>query len=142
MINDTMHLIVKGMTLNANLLWYASVNISSNTVSTWTLVQGTSPSAASLTADQATNRLFLVARGESNAIWVNQRVSSTWQGWTLVPSGETNLSATAALVNNELHIAVIGINNLWHNSMNTTTDTFSGWTAMSGSTTSTPTLTA
>ena len=61
MINDTMHLIVKGMTPNANLLWYASVNISSNTVSTWTLVQGTSPSAASLTADQATNRLFLVA---------------------------------------------------------------------------------
>ena len=75
-----------------------SVNISkSNTVSTWTLVQGTSPSAASLTADQERNPLFLVARGESNAIWINQRVSSTWQGWRSAPSGETNLSPTAAL---------------------------------------------
>ena len=62
--------------------------------------------------------------------------------WHDVP-GKTINSPAVALIDEELHIVVRGMNSdqIWHGYVNLNENSFSGWSLLSGSTPSAPTLT-
>jgi len=89
---------------------------------------------------------YLVVRGAHDEIFYRIYNSSTasWGSWSGLPEGATIDSPAAVMCGNELHVVVRGINydQIWHCYVNLTDGSFSGWTLLSGSTSSTPTLTA
>jgi hypothetical protein len=84
-------------------------------------------------------------QGDNNVIYYRfyTIATQTWSGWTALPSGTTLDSPAATLMANTLCVAVVGSdgNSLWTSSINLVTNAFSGWTLLSGSTPSKPTLT-
>jgi hypothetical protein len=87
----------------------------------------------------------LVVRGLDNRIYYRlYNSTSGWKPWSALQTGTTIDSPAAAVCNNELHIVVRGldVNSLWHGYVNLADNTFVGWTRLSGSTPSAPTLTS
>jgi hypothetical protein len=145
-IGTTLQLVVRGFSTSIiainNTIYHGYLNLTDSNFSGWTALPGSTPSAPTLIAEQATNAQQLVVRGEDNQIYVNRWNGMTWEGWTYLPSGSTNESPTATILNNDIYFEVIGLDGaIYFSTMNTLTDTFSGWTATSGSTPSNPTLT-
>jgi parallel beta-helix repeat protein len=86
----------------------------------------------------------LVVRGSNNVIYLRtyNYLEKSWSSWTGLP-GSTPDSPAAAVINNELHLVVRGMNGgqIWHGYVNLRDGSFSGFTLLSGSTPSAPTLT-
>jgi C1A family cysteine protease len=91
-------------------------------------------------------RAYLVVRGGDNRIYYRIYNSSTsyWDNWNAVPAGTTCDSPAAAVCNNELHMVVRSSSGsqLYHGYVNLVGGGFSGWTLLSGSSPSAPTLTS
>jgi len=95
---------------------------------------------------------YLVVRGLDNRIWyrIYNSSSSSWDSWNFVPDGLTCDSPAATVCCGKLHIVVRGFSatdvygnySLWHVSVDLSTGFCSGWTKLSGSALSTPTLAA
>jgi len=86
---------------------------------------------------------YLVVRGLDNGIYyrVYSSATSSWGSWVRLP-GSTCDSPAAAVMSNRLHLVVRGLDgiSLYHGYVDLSTGAFSGWTKISGSTPSTPTL--
>jgi len=91
-------------------------------------------------------RAHLVVRGLDNRIYYRVYDSSggSWESWDVVPVGATCDSPAAAVCCGRLHIVVRGMDgySLWYGWINLTDNSFPGWTRLSGSTPSAPTLTS
>ena len=145
-VGTTLQLAARGFsTTNAainNTIYHSYLNLTDSNFSGWTALPGSTPSTPTLIAEQATNALELVVRGEDNLIYVNRWDGMTWQGWTYLPSGATSAGPTAIILNNDIYFEVIGMDGaIYFSTMSMLTSTFSGWTWLSGSTPSNPTST-
>jgi hypothetical protein len=130
--------------MDGNTLWHGYVNMTDGAFSGWTLLSGSTPSAPTLTQNGAA--LYLVVRGQNNLIYNRLYNDSlhTWGDWFALPSGATCDSPAAALLKDQLHVVVRGMDgySLWHGIMNASTMAFSGWERLSGATQSAPALVA
>ncbi len=141
LIGNQLHIVVRAV--NYDWIYHAYVNLTDNTFSDWTLLDGTTPLAPTLTANSTT--LYLVVRGETGGTYYRfyNIASKTWSEWVELTDGATNDSIAATLVGNQLHIVVRALNYDWiyYAYVNLTDNTFSGWTLLDGATPSAPTLT-
>jgi hypothetical protein len=139
---NELHIVVKGM--SGDLLWYCSGNLDSGVWSGWSGLGGTSPSPPTFAGNGTS--LALLVRGSNNLIYYKlfNLSSRTWGSWLIVPNGSTGNRVAAAFAGGLLQIVVRGESGgvPWHGSMNLDSNTFSGWTALGGSTPSPPTLTS
>jgi hypothetical protein len=135
--NSRLYLTVKGN--GNNSIWYNSTD-QTDTWAGWTQLSGATPSAPSLA--EYLNRLILVVRGENSQIYCRSMdASQYWQSWVRVPNGGTNDKPAVAGFNSRLYLMVKGNgnNSIWYNSADQT-DTWAGWTRLSGATPSAPSL--
>ena len=86
----------------------------------------------------------LVVRGDNNLLYYRYFSSSVWGGWNVVPSGTTGDSPATTICSGAQYFIVRGMDgySLWFSWINQSDGSFSGWTWISGSTPSPPTLTA
>jgi parallel beta-helix repeat protein len=140
-IGNELHLVVRGM--NGGQIWHGYVNLFSNDFLGWTLLDGSTPSPPTLTANST--HLCLTVRGNNNIIYYRfyDIASRIWSAWSSVPNGSTLDTPGTILVDDALQIVVQGEKNnqIWHGTVNLAMGTFSGWTLLSGSTPSPPMLT-
>jgi hypothetical protein len=143
MLGSDLHIVVRGM--DGNSLWDIIVSCDGAVVRDWSLLSGATPSKPVLACSGSDN-LCLVVRGMDNAIYYRSYTGSTdsWGGWSAVPIGATNDGPGATVMGNELCAVVRGSdgNTLWCADVDLGTSSFSGWTLLSGSTPSAPTLTS
>ena len=136
------YFVVRGSDSN---LWFASRNLADGITTSWTALAGSTPKAPSLANDG--NRLILSVTGSDNRIYyrIYDIATQTWQNWNQIPSGETSEKPTVAFLGNKLHFVVrgitIGSSALYSGTVNLADNSFSGWSAMAGSTPSAPVLT-
>jgi hypothetical protein len=85
----------------------------------------------------------MAVRGLNNGIYYRVWNGAAWGDWMAL-AGLTIDSPAAAVVGNQLHLVVRGVNydQIWYGSVNLADNSFSGWTQLSGATPSAPTLTA
>ena len=137
---NKLHITVRGMTGG---IWYGFVDLSTGDFSDWSLLPGDTPSAPTLTSNRTT--CFLVVRGMDDRIYyMNRMCDSNWGSWKYLPSGTTLDRPAAAILENNLHIVVRGMDgaSLWHGIVNLSSEAFSGWTRIPGATPSAPELAA
>jgi hypothetical protein len=150
MLGNNLHVIVRGFSLtnpnDNNTLWHIVVQPNVGVVRNWIGVSGATTSKPALTADQTENKLYLTVRGDDSRIYWRTYDGSadSWAGWSMVPTGTTGDAPAATVTGNKLQIVVRDMDGskLWHGNLDLATSTFSGWTWISGSTPSTPTLTS
>jgi hypothetical protein len=141
LVNNELHFVVRGM--SGGVLWYSYKNLDTSSFSGWGAFGGSSPSAPTLTSNST--HLALVVRGDNNLIYyrLQNLAARTWNSWASLPSGDTGDRVASAFVGGNLQFVVRGASGgvLWHSNIDPTTSTFSGWTAIGGSSPSPPTLT-
>ena len=86
---------------------------------------------------------FAVVRGTNNRIYYRYCSWGVWDDWNMVPSGSTCDSPAAVVYDGKLYMVVRSMDGdkLWFGWVNLIDDSFSGWSLISGSTPSKPTLT-
>jgi hypothetical protein len=143
MLGNKLYIVVRGITLGSNSVYYGTVDMENDDFSGWKAVGGSTPSAPVLATLHTVNGLCLAVRGDDNQIYVNRWNGVSWQGWNVISLGSTVSSPAIAVYQNTLHMIVIGLDgsSLWYNSMNLTTNVASGWTPLMGSSPSAPTIT-
>jgi hypothetical protein len=139
-LGNKLHVVVRGM--DGHTLWHSSVGLSAGAFSEWALIGGATESKPTLAACESRNEIVLVVRGLNDVIYRNTWSDSGWAGWVGLPSGSTCDGIGAAVIGETLHVVVRGMDGytLWHANVDLTTSTFAGWTLLSGSTPSKPTL--
>ncbi len=139
MVGNTLHLAVKGASSNAQ--YKASINTVNYAFSGWTQLAGSSPSAPTL-ANLQNGTMYLAIRASDNRVSVNKWNGAVWEGWNTISTGATSNSPAACIAGDKLLIVVVGLSGpaLWQNSMDLSTSTFAGWTSVTGTTPSKPTL--
>jgi len=144
MLGSNLHVVVRSST--GTSLYHIIVQPEVGVVRNWILVSGSTPSKPVLTADPFANKLYLAVRGGDSRIYWRSYVGlgDSWAGWNMVPTGTTGDSPAATVVDNKLRFVVRSTSGttLWHSSIDLATSAFSGWTLVSGSTPSPPTLTS
>jgi hypothetical protein len=140
-INNELHLVVRGMT--GDTIWHGYVNLDDSSFSGFTQLSGAMPSAPVMTGNST--HLCLVVRGSNSVIYYRfyEVATRVWGGWTAVPGGTTASTPAAVLADGALHVVVRGSSGdkIWYGSMDLGADTFSGWILLSGATPSPPLLT-
>ena len=138
--NDALQIVVRGS--NYDQIWHGSLNIADNSFSGWSLLSGATPSPPTLTGNITT--LCLVVRGENNVIYYRwyDFASKVWSDWTGFLYGTTPDVPAATVMNDNLQIVVRGMNydQIWHGTLSLTTNAWSDWTQLDGSTPSNPVL--
>ena len=134
---NKLYIVFRG--IDGNTLSYGYVDLSTNLFSGWTLLDGATPSAPTLTSNGTV--LCLVVRGMNNDISY-RCYSGSWGSWVAVPSGATLDSPAAAMLGNNLHIVVRGMDgsSLWDVIMGCDGTVVRNWRQLSGATNSRPTL--
>ena len=120
------------------------MNVDSGVFSGWSWIPGSVTSSPTLTAWQNGYGYCLVVRGMDDSIYINKYVGSAWQGWTALPQGSTNESPAATVIGDKLYMVVVGMDGvtLWQSNLDLNTNSFSGWSWITGTTPSKPTLTS
>ncbi len=144
--SDQLYFVVRGT--DGSSLWFSSVNLTDNSFSGWTILSGSSPSSPTLTSNGTA--LTLIVRATDNSIYyrVYNLQTQTWNDWQGFSVELTCDKITAVMQGNQLIVVVRGFSStnvndnytLWQSTMNLDTNTFSGWTWIPGSFTSSPTL--
>jgi LmbE family N-acetylglucosaminyl deacetylase len=141
LVGNELHIVVRGM--SGNKLYYCYRNLDTGTFSGWSLLSGASPSAPTLASNST--HLSLVVRGGDNRIYYRfcNAASHSWGSWSVLPSGSTGDKPAAAFTGDRLQFVVRGSTGgkLYHCNVNLASAAFSGWSLLSGSTPSAPTLT-
>jgi hypothetical protein len=134
---NNLYIVVRGM--DGNTLWYGSVDLSTYDFTGWSQLDGATPSAPTLTSNGTL--LCLVVRGEDNNIYY-RCYNGSWGSWYALPTGSTSDSPAAAMLGNNLHIVVRGMdgNSLWDTVVACNGTVVRGWMALSGATSSRPVL--
>jgi len=142
MIGNELHIVVRGM--SGNTLYYSHRNLDTAAFSGWSLLSGSSPSAPTLASNST--HLSLVVRGSNNRIYYRfcNAATHTWGGWSVLPSGSTGDRPAAAFTGDKLQFVVRGSSGgkLYHCNVNLASAAFSGWSLLTGTTPSPPTLTS
>jgi predicted esterase len=142
LVDGELHVAVRGS--NFNQIWHGVVDLGSGGFSGWMLLSGATPSSPVLTSNST--HLCLVVRGDNNVIYYRwyDLAFETWGGWTGFPYGSTPDVPAATITGDTLQIVVRGMNNnqIWHGALDLTSDVWSGWTLLDGSTPSKPMLTS
>jgi hypothetical protein len=142
LVSNELHFVVRGM--SGGVLWHSYVNLVSSAWSGWSAFGGSSPSAPTLASNST--HLALVVRGDNNLIYYRlyNLASHTWNSWVSLSSGDTGDRVAAAFSGGRLQFVVRGASGgvLWQCNIEPTSSTFSGWTAIGGSSPSPPTLTS
>ncbi len=130
--------------MDGSSLWLSSINLADSSFSGWTNIEGSTPSAPTLTSNGT--HLFLIVRGMDDTIYLRiyNCLTSTWGNWVALP-GSTSDTASAAVVGNNLHIVVRGTSDtmsLWHGYVTLSDMSFSGWSSLAGGSDAAPTLAA
>jgi hypothetical protein len=127
-------LTVSGLEKGTEYTWHVNVTDSVE----WTNITSTFTTPA-----YSPEVLYSVVRTSSDGISYNVwSEAEDWGGWIALPGSTLNRTA-AAILDNNLHIVVLGTNSrFYHGYVNMSTESFSGWTTISGSTPSEPVLTA
>lgn len=143
MLGGNLSIVVRGM--DEYSLWHGSVNLTTEVFQGWTRLPGQTSSVPTLTSNQTLNRLYLVVRGLNDRIYYNAWNGVGWEGWIALPTGTTCDGPATAVIGDRLHFVVRGMdgNTLWHGYLEDPADpeSFSGWSWLSGATSSAPTLT-
>ncbi|MCW3994701.1 MAG: multicopper oxidase domain-containing protein [Candidatus Bathyarchaeota archaeon] len=142
LVDGKLYIVVRGITVGSNVLYFGSVDVSGGAFSGWAPLAGSTPSAPVLTTLHTTQGLCLAVRGDNNIIYLNRWNGAIWQGWTAIPSGSTPSSPAISVYTNRLHFVVVGMDgtSLYYNWMNLNTNAMSTWTALAGSSPSPPTM--
>jgi hypothetical protein len=142
LVGNTLHIVVRGS--DGSTMWYSNIKPNTATFSGWTLLSGSTPSTPTLTSNGTT--LDLIVRGGDNRTYycTYTIASQAWTSWNALPSGTTLDTPAATILQNSLYFVVRGSDgtSLWTSNINLATSSFSGWTWLSGSTPSKPTLTS
>ena len=137
---NELHVVIRGST--GNTLYHGYMDLTTKAFSGWTLLSGASPSAPTLTANGT--HLCLVVRGNNNFVYYRfyDCALDAWTGWTALPSGSTRDTPAATMLAGKLHVVVKGTggNSVWHCTVDLSTQAFSGWQSVGGSTPSRPVL--
>jgi hypothetical protein len=145
-LGNKLYIVVRGM--DGTSIWHCSLNMTTGAFSGWALVGGSTPSRPTLTACGLLNELCLTVQGTDNAIYCNAWNGAGWSGWTCLRTGFPVSSPGATVVGEQLQLTVRNteagedLDTLWLGTFDLTTEAFSGWAWLSGSTPSAPTLTS
>jgi hypothetical protein len=144
MLGGNLHIVVRSM--DGSCLWNIVVKPAGSVIRNWISLSSSTPMRPALAADPAANKLYLAVRGGGSQVYWRSydATADTWAAWNKVPTGTTSDAPAATAVDNKLHIVVRGMSGitLWHGNVDLTSNAFSGWTLLSGSTSSAPTLTS
>ena len=142
LVSDGLHVVVKDV--YNEQIWHASVDLSSNSLSSWTKLSGTTPSVPTLTGNGT--HLCLVVRGSNDQIYYRfySLESESWSGWVNFASGSTPDTPAATVVGDELHVVVRGMSNdqIWYSCLGLSSQEWTGWNLLDGTTPTKPTLTS
>ena len=117
-----------------------------NPTTTVTIHDGDNTVSATFTENAVEQNAQLFVKGMNG--WIYYRtydtVAESWGTWKLVPGGTTIDTPAVTAIGDELYMVVRGADttSLWFGTVDLTDDSFSGWSFVSGSTDSTPILTA
>ena len=105
----------------------------------WIAIPGAIASTPTLVANS--NEFYLAVRGTDNGIYVRKTTSGSWTTpWEVIP-GTTNDDIALAVLDNKLHLVARGPDNgIYHKIKDLGTGTWSSWTTIPGSISSTPVL--
>ena len=139
-LDDQLHVVVRGM--DGSTLWHGYYDLVTEEFFGWTMLAGSSPSPPVLTSNGT--MLCLVVRGMDDLIYYRSYQDDTWGSWQLLPDGTTIDSPAAALLGNELHVVVRGMegNSLWHKIVMPEGSVVQEWNWIPGASASPPILTA
>jgi hypothetical protein len=134
MINDELHLVVRGM--DGLSLWHGVVDTSNSLFSGWACLDGTTPSAPTLTCSESGSEVLLVVRGINNVVYFRSLVDTTWSDWMAIPEGTTCDGVGALCRDNQIHIVVRGMDgySLWCGAASLDSAIFAGWALLDGAT--------
>ncbi len=148
MEGDVLTVVVRGYSASdlsaQNSLWQASVDVVSGVFSGWSWIPGSVTSSPTLAVWQNGYGYCLVVRGSDNSIYINRYLGSAWQGWVALPDGSTFESPAATVIGDRLCVIVVGMDGvtLWQSNLDLNSNSFSGWSWISGTTPSKPTFTS
>jgi hypothetical protein len=145
---DYLNLVVRGMDDN---LYSMKFSLIIPVMPGWTNIGGTTPSVPTLTSNYKESgddhEVYLVVRGSDNGIYLRS-YDGSWSSWSKLP-GSTNDAVGACIMpllpdpEANLHIVVRGTNGaMYHGKYDLNSESFLGWSWMSGSTPSPPKLTS
>jgi parallel beta-helix repeat protein len=126
-----------------NSTYYNLMNLQSGSWTGWISLGGATPSSPAPVATPSRNRLDLLVRGMDNAVYHKSLVNGLWSPTWKSLGGIVFASPVATSDGSTLHLVVSGAaNSLWYNSLSFSSDAWSGWFNLSGSTSSAPSLVA
>ena len=145
---DYLHLVVRGMD---DGLYHQRVYLPTLTYLGWSWIDGTTPSAPTLVSNYRSegddHLLCLMVRGSDNGIYLRS-YDGGWSSWSSLP-GATNDAVGACIQPSNpnpdarLQVVVRGMTGgLYHGKYDLNSDSFLGWTWISGETPSPPKLTS
>ena len=145
---DYLHLVVRGMDDD---LYHQRIYLPTLDYLGWSGIGGTTPSAPTLTCNYKDNGddhlLYLIVRGSNDGIYLRS-YDGSWSSWTSL-SGSTNDAVGACIQPSKpepdaaLQIVVRGMTGgLYHGEYDLNSESFLGWSWISGETPSPPTLTS
>ena len=125
-------------------IWHGQVDVATNSFLGWSLLDGSTPSPPTMTSNSTD--LCLIVRGTNSAVFYRwyDIAQESWSGWTSFAYGTTPDTPAAAFTGEDLQIVVRGVigGQIWHGTLNTSTDGWSGWNLLDGTTPTKPTLTS
>jgi len=141
LIGSNLHIVVRGM--DGSSLWHIIARSDGSVVRNWVWLSGATGSKPALTASEDLYKLYLAVRGLDNGIYYREYdgLMDSWVNWNSLP-GTTIDGPAIMLSGSSLHLVVRGSdgNTIWHGYLSdfTSAGSFTGWTAISGSTPSAP----
>jgi hypothetical protein len=135
-LGDSLFMVVRGM--DQSSLWYGSIELASKTFSGWTPLSGATHSAPTLTSNGTA--LCLVVRGLDDRIYLRCYTGGGWGSWHALSKGATCDGPAAALIGDNLHLIVRGMdgNSLWYVQVTCDGTFISDWTPNPGATAKKP----
>jgi len=137
LMNGTLYLLVRGLDYGP---WLNSLDVVSGSWSGWKPLDGTLLSSPTLAASPSLNRLDVVLEGSGNVYhkaFINGLWSQTWEPLNGTASDTPAVSSDGLT----LHLVVRGGDgNIYYNTLNFTTNLWSGWVPLMGTTNIRPSL--
>ncbi|MEM4863346.1 MAG: hypothetical protein QW706_09260 [Candidatus Nezhaarchaeales archaeon] len=130
-----LHLVVRGR--DGASIYHGQYDLSSGQWLGWALISGSTPSVPTLVSDGT--KLWLAVRGRDNRIYI-RTWSGSWGSWERIPTGSTDASPAIKVIGSYLVVVVKanGGTSIYYCFKDLTTNSWSSWTRMSGSTPSSP----
>jgi len=139
-LDGKLHVVVRGM--DGASLWHGYYDLVSEVFGGWSALAGSSPSSPVLTSNG--EMLCLVVQGSDDLIYYRSYSGDSWGGWQVLAGGSTIDGPAAALLGDELHVVVRGMDgfSMWHKIVVPGGGVVQDWAWISGASASPPVLAA